>query len=46
MVFPTVAPPDPWGPWFVQTSIYIISESFHVNMSSSGSVVLEKKIFK
>jgi hypothetical protein len=26
--------------------IYIISESFHVNMTYSGSVVLEKKIFK
>jgi hypothetical protein len=41
-----VAPPDLWGPWFVQTWIYIISESFHVNMSSSSSVVLERKIFK
>jgi hypothetical protein len=40
MVFPIVAPPKPWGPWFEQTWIYIISESFHVNMSS----VLEKKI--
>jgi hypothetical protein len=46
MVFPFVAPPDPRGPWFVQTWIYTLSESFHVNMSSSGSVVLEKKIFK
>jgi hypothetical protein len=46
MVFPIVAPPDPRGPWFVQTEVYIISESFHVNMSSSGSVVLEKKTFK
>jgi hypothetical protein len=45
MVFPIVAPPDPHGPWFEQTWIYIISESFHVNMSSSGSVVLGK-IFK
>jgi hypothetical protein len=44
--FPIVAPSDPRGPCFVQTWIYIISESFHVNMSSSGSVVLEKKIFK
>jgi hypothetical protein len=46
MVFPIVAPPDPRGPWFVKTWIYITSESFHVNMSSSGSVVCEKKIFK
>jgi hypothetical protein len=42
MVFPIVALPDPRGPWFVQTWIYIISEIFHVNMSSSGSVVCEK----
>jgi hypothetical protein len=40
-----VVPPDPLGPWLA-TWIYIISESFHVNMSSSGLVVLEKKIFK
>jgi hypothetical protein len=46
MVFPIVAPPDPWGPWSVQFWIYIISESFHVNMTYSGSVFLEKKIFK
>ena len=46
MIFPIVAPSDPRGPWFVQTWIYIISESFHVNMSFSGSVVLEKKIFE
>jgi hypothetical protein len=46
MIFPIVVPPDPRGPWFVQTWIYIISERFHVNMSSSSSVVLEKKIFK
>jgi hypothetical protein len=46
MVFPIVAPPDPRGPCFEQTWIYIISESFHVNMSSSGKVVLENKIFK
>jgi hypothetical protein len=42
MGFPIVAPPDPRGPWFVQTWLYIMSESFHVNMSSSGSVVCEK----
>jgi hypothetical protein len=41
-----VAPPDPWGPWCEQFWFYIISESFHVNMTYFGSVVLEKKIFK
>jgi hypothetical protein len=46
MIFPTVAPPNPRGPWFVQTWIYIIQESFHVNMKSSSSVALKKKIFK
>jgi hypothetical protein len=46
MVFLIVAPPDPQGPWFEQTWIYIISKSFDVNMSSSGSVVLQMKIFK
>jgi hypothetical protein len=45
MVFPIVAPTDPQGPWFEETWIYIISESFHVNMTYSGSVVLEKQIF-
>jgi hypothetical protein len=44
-VFPIVAPPEPQGPWFVQTWIYIMSESFHVNMSSSGSMVLKKIFF-
>jgi hypothetical protein len=46
MVFPKVAPPDPRGPWFEESWLYIISESFRVNMIYSGSVVLEKKIFK
>jgi hypothetical protein len=47
MVFPIVALPDPRGPWRDrQFWIYIISESFHVNLTYSGSVVLEKKIFK
>jgi hypothetical protein len=46
MVFPTVASPNHRGPWLQETWIYIISESFHVNMTYSGSVVLEKKIFK
>ena len=46
MVFPIMTPPDPQGPWREQSWIYIILESFHVNMTYSGSVVLEKKIFK
>jgi hypothetical protein len=46
MVFPTVAPPDPRGSWFEETWIHIISENSHVNMTYSGLVVLEKKIFK
>jgi hypothetical protein len=45
MVYPIVAPPDPRGPRFEQTLINIISESFHVNMNYSGSVVLEKEDF-
>ena len=44
MVFPIVVPPDPQRPWFQDTWIYIISDSFHVNMTYSGSVTLEKKI--
>jgi hypothetical protein len=40
-----MAPPDPQGPWCEQLWIYILSESFHVNMRYFGSVVLEK-IFK
>ena len=43
---PIVAPPDPRGPWCEQFWIYIILESFHVNMTYSGSVVLGKKIFQ
>jgi hypothetical protein len=46
MFFPFVAQFDPRGPWCEQFWIYIISESFHVNMSYSDTVVLEKKIFK
>jgi hypothetical protein len=46
IVFPIVAPPDPRGPWYQQFWIYIISESFQVNMTYFGSLVLEKKIFK
>jgi hypothetical protein len=46
MVFPIVAPPDP-GDHDVNNSesALYISESFHANMTYSGSVVLEK-IFK
>jgi hypothetical protein len=44
--FSILWPPDPRGLWFEETWIYIISESFHADMTYSGSVVLEKKIFK
>jgi hypothetical protein len=44
--FPYRGPSWLRGPWFQETWIYIISESFHVNMTYSDSVVLEKKIFK
>jgi hypothetical protein len=43
-IFPVVAPPGPQRLRF-ETWIYIILESFHVNMSSSGSVVLLRKFF-
>jgi hypothetical protein len=46
MVFPTVAPLDPKGSWFVQTWISTILEGFCVNLSFSAFVVLEKNIFK
>jgi hypothetical protein len=46
MVFSDVAPCNPRGLWCEQFWIYIISGSFHVNMTYSGSVVLERKIFK
>jgi hypothetical protein len=45
IVFPIVAPLDPLGSWCEQFWIHIIPESFHVNMTYSGSVVL-KKTFK
>ena len=41
-----MAPPDSRGPWCEQFWIYIILESFHINMTYSGSVVLYKKIFQ
>jgi hypothetical protein len=44
MFSPIVAPPEPWGPWCEQFWIYIISESFHLNMAYSDSVVQD--IFK
>jgi hypothetical protein len=43
--FPIVAPPDPCEPSFEQFRIYIMSESFHVNMTHSGSIILENKEF-
>jgi hypothetical protein len=45
LVFPIVTPLDPHRPWCEQFWIYIISESFPVNMTYSGSAVL-KKTFK
>jgi hypothetical protein len=45
MVLPIVALPYPWGLWFEEIWMYIISERFHVNITYSSSVVLEK-IFK
>jgi hypothetical protein len=46
MVFSIVAPPHLRGPCFEETRIYIYtSESFHVNMTYCGSVILQK-IFK
>jgi hypothetical protein len=44
--FPIVACADPQGLCFVQMWINIMPESFHVNMNTSGTVVLEKKIFE
>jgi hypothetical protein len=41
MVFSTVVPSNPREPWFEQTWIYIMSESFHVNLSFSGRVILD-----
>ena len=41
-----MAPSYPQGSWFEQTWISCISGSFHINLSFSGLVFLEKKIFK
>jgi hypothetical protein len=46
IVSPLVARTDSRGSWFEQTWIYIMSESFHVNLNSSGSVILEKKLLQ
>jgi hypothetical protein len=52
MVFPFVAPYDPWAQgtmivkYFINFVICTISGSFQENLSFSGLVVLEKKIFK
>jgi hypothetical protein len=43
--FPYCSPSIPLGTMIWTNLIYIVSESFHINMSPSGSVVLEK-IFK
>jgi hypothetical protein len=45
LVSPNVAPSNPLGPWFQQIWIPNMSESYHVNLSFSGLVVI-KKIFK
>jgi hypothetical protein len=45
MVFPIVAPTDHWGLWYEQTWIYIISESFDVNMSSFLAQWFWRKMF-
>jgi hypothetical protein len=42
MVFPIVAPPNPWGLWFVQIWISTISGSSCVDLSFSGFVFLQK----
>jgi hypothetical protein len=42
MVFPIVAPADSRGPWCEKNLIFIISESFHLSLRSSGPVLLEK----
>jgi hypothetical protein len=42
--FPYHHPSQPQGIMILKTWIYIISESFHVNMNYSGSVVLKKKL--
>jgi hypothetical protein len=44
--FDIVAPPNPFGPWLLQTWIWTISESYPINLSFSGAVVLEKMIVK
>jgi hypothetical protein len=41
-----VVPPDPWGPWFLQTWFCTMLLSFHVIFSFSGTVVLLQKIFE
>jgi hypothetical protein len=43
--FPYCGPSRPSGPWFEESCIYIKLENFHVNMTYSGSVVLDN-IFK
>jgi hypothetical protein len=44
--FPYCGPSRPSGTMMWTILNYIISESFHINMIYSGSVVLEKMIFK
>jgi hypothetical protein len=44
--FSNRGPSRPQDPWFERTWICIMSERFHVNLSSFCSVGLERKIFK
>ena len=41
-----MAPPDPWGPWSLQTWFCTMLLSLHVIFSFSGTVVLLQKIFE
>jgi hypothetical protein len=43
MVYHIVAPPNPLGPWFVQTWICSIAGSFCVNLNFSGFVRFLKR---
>jgi hypothetical protein len=44
--FPYCDPTWPQGPWFLQTCFCTMLESFQVNLSFSGPVVLEKNFFQ
>jgi hypothetical protein len=44
--FSYCGPSQHQGPWYEQTWIYILSESFHVNKNSFGLAIFENNIFK